>query len=176
MPFKKIAAATLFSLPLVPFLLLPVGTLDGPLTIGDLLWAAPFILEFTGFYALYLFTKRQDSFSKHEQKQLLTVAVGFFAIVGIALLITQIVTAQPSSAIVELVVMLGYALTSLVITTKKVSESSTRVKSYFAKRYLWPGIAAISLMFTLIILANVELNAVTCYFIFKNYVFALSED
>ncbi len=176
MQLKKLLIALLLSVPLVPLLILPTGTLDDAITGRDVLLAAPFVLEFMGFYVLYLFTKNQSSFTAHEQKLLLLLAGGYFAVLGIPVLITAIV--QPTAGVSTwgFVLMMAYAFTSLLVNTWKVSQSHENISKYFSRRYIWPAVASLAIVLFLILTTKTELNGIALYFIIKNFIFAFSQE
>ena len=176
MPIKKLLLATVFSLPLVFLLILPHGTLDTFVTAKDIILAAPFVLEFMSFYALYEFTRNQSHASVHEQKLLIILVVGLFVLLGTPVFIGALAQPVPGVSAFGIVFMLLYALLNLIVNTKAVSGSRKRIRQYFARRYIWPGITALSAMLVLLLITSVELNAVALYFIVKNYVSALSTD
>lgn len=173
-PYRKMAIATLASLPIAFFLVAPKGTLNSFITAKDVIVAAPFVLEFLCFYFLYAFTKNHGKFTKYEQQLLLLLAIGPFVLLGTPVFIPQLLRPTTNVSALWLAVMLAYALASLILNTVQISKSSKHISDYVFRRYLFPAVVSVAIVLIIYSSTSIELHMVAVYFIAKNYIFALS--
>jgi hypothetical protein len=169
MNLKSIFVATLMCLPLIPLIVLEPGTLSKDLTPKDILLAAPIFLEFMGFYAVYLLSQTQGRFSHHERKLVLLLAVGIFFIMATPVIISEIVKPVAGVSLIGFLLLMAYALYSLVRSVRKLPSEQRLIAKVFSHTYFYPVLFALILMTGFALFDVIELNAVALYFIFKNF-------
>ncbi|HET8708908.1 MAG TPA: hypothetical protein VFL85_01365 [Candidatus Saccharimonadales bacterium] len=175
MSYKKLAIATLASLPLAFFIVAPKGYLNSPVTGRDIALASPFILEFLGFLFLHVFTTDQGSLSTKEQKLLLLLAGGIFVMLGVPIFAMEIHHPTAGVSPIWLAVLYVYALAGLILNTSEIARSGDLISSYFVHRYALPICLAVMTTFVVFGATAVELNIVTVYLVIKNYIFAIAK-
>ena len=166
----KILLALVLSLPLVPFLFLSADSLTQEVTAHDLILAAPFVLEFMGYYVVYGFTHgRYRRFTMQERKLLLVLGAGFFILLAVPVIIGAAVKPDPQLPFIATMLLIWYAFGNMLWNIHQTSETSDRIGSYFARRYLIPGAIAIALTVGLLLTTSVVVNTVAAYYILKNF-------
>jgi hypothetical protein len=166
----KIIVALLFSVPLLPFLLISEGSLHEAITSKDVVLAAPFVLEFLGFYMLHSFVEhRNKAFSNSEQKALLLLTVGIFLIGGIPVILVELFDTTPGVSKLAFLATMIYALVHLIVNTRRTYHSSGNIEQDFSRRYIVPGALALSMCIGLSLISATTINPIVAYYVIKNF-------
>ena len=174
MSLKKLILATVFSIPLLPFLIISEDSLTQPLTSNDFILAAPFVIEFMCFYFIFAFARQRSSvFNASEQKSLIVLALGLFALFALPVIYIAVSRSDIAVSNTGFLLTMVYAAVSLFVSVRKTVQSPKKVERFMHKAYTIPGIVALALFFALLNFAAVIINPVAAYFVIKNFTFAV---